>query len=295
MAKGEIMHIIYSNFGLLKGRQPTIKLAKIAPKSCTLPMKSESFNRRCHIKVQDASYRLEIVENTVLLNPTVISNSPFINVNKRWVRLSIGLIFNAIGIVFTINANMGLGPWNALHMGLSYLTGISFGRIIIIVGLFLLLLTYQMDKSIGFGTLACTFGLGISVDFILNLNLIFVSHHILLGIPMLLFGMELIAIGSYFYIGSAFGTGPRDGLMVALTKATNRPVGLIRSLIEVSVLIVGALLGAQIGLGTLIVGFGIGPIVQMTFRKLNFDVTTVTHEVLLNKSKPLAPPIRHRN
>lgn len=206
---------------------------------------------------------------------------------KRLMHLTIGLILNAVGIVFTINAQMGLGPWNALHMGLSYITGISFGKIIIIVGLFLLIFIYQMDRSIGIGTLACVFGLGVSVDFTLYLNLIPVSHHLITGIPMLLIGMELIAIGSYFYIKSAFGTGPRDGLMVVLTRVTGKPVGLIRGLIEVSVLIVGYLLGAKIGLGTLIVGFGIGPMVEMTWKALKFDVTTVSHDVFLQKSKPI--------
>jgi uncharacterized membrane protein YczE len=101
---------------------------------------------------------------------------------------------------------------------------------------------------------------------------------------MLITGMFLIALGSYFYIGSRFGTGPRDGLMVALTRVSKKPVGLIRGLIEMTVLLLGYLLGAKIGLGTIILAFGIGPIVQLTFRILRFDVHTVTHDSLLQKA-----------
>lgn len=73
---------------------------------------------------------------------------------KRWLHLIIGLILYAVGIVFTINANMGLAPWNALHMGLTNITGISFGMIINIVGLLVLIFTYQLGESIGIGTLS---------------------------------------------------------------------------------------------------------------------------------------------
>lgn len=203
---------------------------------------------------------------------------------QRWFHLTIGLMLYAVGIVFTINANMGLAPWDALHMGLTYITGISFGIISIIVGLLVLLFTYQLDESIGIGTLSNIIVIGVLIDLIFYLNLIPVSQHMLTGIPMLLIGMELIALGSYFYIGSAFGTGPRDGLMVALTRVTGRPVGLIRGLIEVTVLIAGYLLGAKIGLGTLIVGLGIGPIVQLTFKVLKFDVHTISHNAFIQKS-----------
>ncbi len=206
---------------------------------------------------------------------------------KRWLHLTIGLTLYAVGIVFTINANMGLAPWDALHMGLTYITGISFGMISIIVGLLVLLFTYQLDESIGIGTLSNIIVIGVLIDLIFYLNLIPVSPHMLTGIPMLLIGMELIALGSYFYIGSAFGTGPRDGLMVALTRVTGRPVGLIRGLIEVTVLTAGYLLGAKIGFGTLIVGLGIGPIVQITFKVLNFDVKTISHDSFLQKSKSI--------
>ena len=210
---------------------------------------------------------------------------------KRWMQLFIGLMFYAVGIVFTINANMGLAPWDAFHMGLTYITHLSFGLISIIVGLLVLLITYQLNEGIGIGTIANIVVIGVLIDLIFYLNLIPVVHNMVAGTAMLIIGMELIALGSFFYIGSGFGTGPRDGLMVALTRTTKKPIGLIRASIEISVLIAGYLLGAKIGIGTLIVGFGIGPIVQITFKLLKFNVNTVNHRVILIKNGHIQPEL----
>lgn len=206
---------------------------------------------------------------------------------KRWLHLTIGLILYAVGIVFIINANMGLTSWDALHMGLTYVTKLTFGTISILVGFVILIFTYQLNESIGIGTLTNIIGIGLLIDLLFYLNIIPLSHSKLSGLPMLIIGMELIALGSYFYIGAGFGTGPRDGLMVALTRVTGKPIGLIRGLIEVTVLSSGYLLGAKVGLGTLIVGLSIGPIIQITFKVLKFDVHIISHNAFIQKNKPL--------
>lgn len=204
---------------------------------------------------------------------------------NRIARLALGLVLYAIGIVLTINGNLGLAPWDALHVGLSQTTGISFGQISIVVGLLVLLINYHLYESIGIGTLLNIFVIGFLIDGIFHYQLIPVSQSIISGIPMIISGMLLIALASYFYISAGFGTGPRDGLMVALTRTTEKPVGLIRGCIEISVLSLGVLLGAKIGLGTVILAFGFGPVIQTTFKLLNFDVKRVSHTSFLQKSK----------
>lgn len=205
--------------------------------------------------------------------------------NKRLLHLLIGLLLYAVGIVFTIQGNLGLAPWDALHMGLVNITHLSFGLVSILVGFIILLFTYQLNESIGIGTLANIIIIGLLIDLIFALNLIPLATRLFSGIPMLLIGMEMIALGSYFYIGSGFGTGPRDGLMVALTRVTNKPIGFIRGIIEITVFIAGFFLGAKIGIGTLILAFGMGPIIQITFKLLKFDVNTIIHDAFLHKSK----------
>lgn len=203
---------------------------------------------------------------------------------KRYLRLSVGLILFAIGIVFTINGNLGLAPWDAFHVGLSQTLGISFGQVSIVVGLSVVIINYHLRESIGIGTIMNIFVIGILIDIIFKLNLIPVSSHTVIGMIMLIAGMFLIAFASYCYIGSGFGTGPRDGLMVALTRMTKKPVGLVRGSIELTVLALGFLLGAKVGIGTLILGFGIGPIIQVTFKILNFKVEEIQHDAFLKKT-----------
>lgn len=214
--------------------------------------------------------------------PTPISQETHM-FTKRKLRLFIGLILYALGIVFTIQANLGLSPWDALHSGLSRVMGITFGQVSILVGFIVVSITYQFHEPIGIGTILNTFSIGLFIDYFFYIDLIKLSNHFLSGVFMLFLGMFLIALASFFYIGSGYGTGPRDGLMVALTRTTKKPVGLIRGSIEMTVLFLGYLLGAKIGIGTLLLAFGMGPIIQLTFKHFSFDVSRVTHDFFLQK------------
>lgn len=202
----------------------------------------------------------------------------------RYGRLLIGLVLYAVGIVLSIKANLGLAPWDAFHTGLSMLTGFTFGQVSIAVGVAVILITYQLKEAIGIGTIANIFCIGIVIDFLFKYQLIPAAPNVAVGVLMIFSGMVTIALASYFYIGSGFGTGPRDGLMVALTRELNKPVGLIRGMIEVTVLILGYLLGAKIGIGTLLLGVGIGPVVQIVFKLLKFEVKHIEHTAILQKS-----------
>lgn len=202
---------------------------------------------------------------------------------SRYIRLTIGIILYAVGLVLMVNANLGLAPWEAFHIGLSQSTGLSFGTISIIVGFLIIGVTYQLYESIGLGTIASNFFVGIFVDILFTFKVIPVATSFFQGLFMIFLGMVLLAFATYYYIGSAFGTGPRDGLMVALTRELNKPVGLIRGTIELSVLALGYLLGAKIGIGTLIIGIGIGPIIQIIFQFLKFDVKNIEHNAFLQK------------
>ena len=204
---------------------------------------------------------------------------------KRIARLSLGIILYAIGIVFSINANLGVAPWDVFHQGITNISVLTFGQTSIIVGFILVIINYYLKEKVGFGTICNMIFIGLLIDIIFKYNLIPVSTHYLTGSLMIFLGMILISLATYFYIGAEFGIGPRDGLMVALRKKTGLSIGLIRGGIEIFVLIIGFILGGQIGIGTLIMAFSIGPIVQLTFKLLNFKVTEVKHDYLVfNKS-----------
>ncbi|MDF2596470.1 MAG: putative rane protein [Clostridia bacterium] len=203
---------------------------------------------------------------------------------KRLFALFLGILLYAFGIVLSIEANLGIAPWDAFHQGISTLTGITMGQAGIGVGILILIFNYWLKEKIGLGTIVNILGIGLMIDFLLYLDIIPTMHSLVGGITAIVVSMFVIAFGSYFYIGSGYGIGPRDGLMVGLVKKTNKKVGFIRGVIELSVLVIGVVLGGKIGIGTVILGIGIGPIVQLTFKFLNFDVSTIKHQYLFERN-----------
>lgn len=201
----------------------------------------------------------------------------FIN---RFSRLILGLFLYALGIVITLNAQIGYAPWEVFHVGLAKSTGMSIGMASIVAGLVIGVLAIVLGEKLGLGTLLNMFLIGVFLDFILNFHWIPSASNIAIGIVMLILGLFIIALASYFYIGSGFGAGPRDSLMVALTRKTKLPIGLCRGFIELLAVIAGWRLGGMLGIGTVISALAIGFCVQITFKLLHFDTTTIAHETL---------------
>ncbi len=210
------------------------------------------------------------------------------NYVKRTIRLIFGLFLYALGSFLSIQANIGLAPWEAFSMGGSYLTHISYGNIVVISSFVIIVIDFAFKEKIGFGTILNAILIGKFVDLIQFANIIPLMSNFWLGILMLLFGEVVICVGSYFYIGASLGCGPRDALMVALGKRMPKvPIGAIRGLIEGAVLIIGWLLGAKIGVGTIISVFGIGLVLQFTFKLLRFDVKNIEHESVADTVKAM--------
>lgn len=195
-------------------------------------------------------------------------------------RLLIGYFLYAVGIVMTINAQQGLGPWGVFHQGLALRFNITFGIAVIIVGAAIVILDFILGERVGWGTIGNVIFIGTFIDLITILNLIPVFESTALSYLMMIAGMFTISLAAYFYLSARLGAGPRDGLMIALTKHTNKPVGLIRSLIEFTALTIGYFLGGSVGWGTLIMSLGLGFFFQMTFKMLNFDVKKVKHRFI---------------
>jgi uncharacterized membrane protein YczE len=208
------------------------------------------------------------------------------NYVKRITKLIFGLFLYSLGSFLTIQANAGLAPWEAFSMGGAHLTHLSYGNVVVITGLVIIVIDFALKEKVGFGTILNAILIGKFVDLIQFTNIIPKMSNLGLGLLILLLGQVIICIGSYFYIGSSLGCGPRDALMVALGKRMPRlPIGVIRGLIEVTVLIIGWLLGAKVGIGTAIYVFGIGFILQFTFKLLHFDVKNIAHESISDTIK----------
>lgn len=198
----------------------------------------------------------------------------------RLLRLVWGVFLFALGIAITLNAQIGYAPWDVFHAGVAQSSGISIGTASIGIGVIIVILVILLKEKLGVGTLANMIVVGLLLDVILGSQILPVANNLLLGIAMLILGLFVIALASYFYIGSAFGAGPRDSLMVALARKTGLAIGVCRGAIELTALLGGWLLGGMVGLGTVISVFMAGFSVQVTFKLLKFDVTQVQHQTL---------------
>ena len=198
----------------------------------------------------------------------------------RLIRLIFGLFVYAVGIVFTINAQIGYTTWDVLHVGMSKTIGMTIGSASIIVGMAVVFISFLLGEKLGLGTLLNMILIGLFIDLIMHYSIIPVSNQFFTGILMMVIGLFIIALASFFYMGSAFGAGPRDSLMVALTRKTGLPIGICRAALDFSAAVVGWKLGGMLGLGTVISAFGGGFFIQVTFRLLRFDAKTINHETL---------------
>lgn len=195
-------------------------------------------------------------------------------------RLVFGLFVFAAGSVCVLNAAIGVSPWDVLHQGVSNVTGITVGKANIYSGVIIIAIDILLGQAIGWGTLANMYLIGTFID-LLMLNGIIPGFQAFIPNLILLFtGIILQGLGVYLYIAVGWGAGPRDGLMVVLTKRTGKSVRLIKSSIEVCVVVIGFLLGGNFGVGTLIMAMLSGPIWQYLFKLLNFNISTVEHRFI---------------
>ncbi|WP_419822877.1 YczE/YyaS/YitT family protein [Anoxybacterium hadale] len=203
----------------------------------------------------------------------------------RLLRLLLGLLLYAVGIVVTLNARIGYAPWDVFHVGFAKTTGISIGTASIIAGAVIGIVAVLLGEKLGLGTILNMVLIGVFLDLILRLSIIPQASNFVLGTIMLIIGLFIIALASYFYIGSAFGAGPRDSLMVALTRKTKLSVGVCRGTIELLAVLAGWMLGGMVGFGTILSAFAIGFCVQTTFKLLKFDAAEIQHETFVQTYK----------
>lgn len=199
---------------------------------------------------------------------------------KRFSKLLFGLSLCALGISITISAKVGYSPWEVFHAGVASTFHIEIGTASIFVGLIIGILSLLLGEKIGIGTVLNMVLIGLMMNVILGANILPTSENLFIGILLLMIGIAIFSLGSYFYIGSGFGAGPRDSLMVAVTRITKLPIGVCRSSVELCAVFVGWKLGGLIGLGTVISAFCIGFFIHTIFRLFKFDPTTIHHENL---------------
>ncbi|WP_454344696.1 membrane protein YczE [Streptomyces canus] len=193
--------------------------------------------------------------------PTLSTQS---RLGRRLIQLYAGLALYGVSSTLLVEAGLGLEPWGVLHQGLAELTGVSIGVVSIAVGAAVLLLWIPMRQRPGLGTVSNVFVVGLAMD--ATLAAVPHVHGLALRIPLLLAGIVLNGAATGLYIAAGFGPGPRDGLMTGLHRRTGRSIRLMRTAVEVTVVVTGFVLGGTLGAGTLLYAVSIGPLAQVFLR-----------------------------
>lgn len=190
---------------------------------------------------------------------------------RRLPQLLVGLVLYGVSLAMMVRATLGLAPWDVLHSGFIRHVPITLGQAVIVFSFLVLLLWIPLREKPGIGTVANAFLVGLSADATLAV----------LGEPdawsarvvLLVAGVVLNGLATALYIGSQFGRGPRDGLMTGFARRSGLSLRLVRTVLEITVVVLGLLLGGVLGIGTVLYALGIGPLAQVMLPWVTVDVS----------------------
>ena len=181
---------------------------------------------------------------------------------RRLTQLYAGLVLYGLSMALMIRSGLGLDPWDVFHQGLARQTGLSFGTVTIAVGAVVLLLWIPLRQRPGLGTISNVVVIGLVVDG--TLTVLPPGEGLPVRAALLVVGIVANGAATGLYLGAGLGPGPRDGLMTGLVARRPRlSIRLVRTVIEVTVLALGWLLGGTVGLGTVAYALAIGPLAQL--------------------------------
>ncbi len=180
---------------------------------------------------------------------------------RRVLQLLLGLTLYGASMGMLVRSTLGLDPWDVFHEGVAGRTDLSFGGVVIVVGVLVLLLWVPLRQWPGLGTIANAVVIGVVTD--VTLAMLEAPTALAPRVLLLVGGVVLNGLAGALYIGAQLGPGPRDGLMTGLVRRTGWSVRLVRTGLEVTVLSVGFLLGGTVGIGTVLYALSIGPLLQV--------------------------------
>lgn len=180
---------------------------------------------------------------------------------RRLIRLYAGLVLYGVTMAMLVESTLGLDPWDVFHEGVAKHVPLTFGQVVIATGAVVMLLWIPLRQKPGLGTISNIIVIGLAAD--AGLALLPTPDDLVARWLLLIGGIVGNGLAGAMYIGADFGTGPRDGLWSGLVRLTGRSIRLWRTVIEVTVLMTGFLLGGTVGVGTVLYALAIGPLVQL--------------------------------
>jgi len=180
---------------------------------------------------------------------------------RRLAQLYAGLALYGFSTALLVNSELGLDPWDVFHQGVAERTDITIGVATVVISAFVMLLWIPLRQRPGIGTISNAILIGLVVDAVLTF--LPEPDELPVRTVFLISGIVLNGVATGMYIGAGLGPGPRDGLMTGWSARSGRSIRLVRTLIEVGVLIVGWLLGGTVGVGTAAYALAIGPLAHV--------------------------------
>jgi uncharacterized membrane protein YczE len=211
-----------------------------------------------------------VVSGPILAHDGSVLQTPALRTDRRLprrlVQLYAGLALYGFSMALLVRSDLGVMPWDVLHQGIAGQVGLSIGVVSMIVGALVLLAWIPLRERPGLGTVSNVVVIGLAID--ATLALLDPPSSLAVRIVFVVAGIGLNAVATAAYVGVRFGPGPRDGLMTGLVRRTGGSVRLVRTAIEVVVVLSGWLLGGTFGLATVLYALAIGPLVQVLLPRL---------------------------
>jgi uncharacterized membrane protein YczE len=198
--------------------------------------------------------------------PVLVDLGPFAQLRagrlgRRLPQLYVGLVLYGLSLAMMVRGDLGLAPWDVLHSGLIRHVPITLGQAVVLMSFVVLVLWVPLREMPGIGTISNAVVVGLSAD--AGLALLDRPDAWALRIGLMVGGVLLCGLASAMYIGAQLGRGPRDGLMTGLHRRTGLSLRLVRTALEVTVVLIGLTLGGVLGVGTVLYALAIGPLTQL--------------------------------
>lgn len=180
---------------------------------------------------------------------------------RRLPQLYLGLVLYGVSLALMVRGALGLAPWDVLHSGFIRHAPMTLGQAVVLFSFVVLVLWIPLREMPGLGTISNAVVVGLSAD--ATLAVLDRPDALAARIALMLGGVVLCGFASALYIGAQLGRGPRDGLMTGLARRTGLSLRLVRTALEVGVVVIGLLLGGVLGVGTVVYALAIGPLTQL--------------------------------
>jgi uncharacterized membrane protein YczE len=191
---------------------------------------------------------------------------------RRLAQLLAGLFLYGWSMAMMVRSGLGLDPWDVFHYGLTRHVPLSFGQVTILVGAVVLLAWIPLKQRPGIGTILNILVIGLAADF--GLSAMSQPGNLVGRSVLLVGGIVLNGLAGALYVGAHLGPGPRDGLWVAVTRRYGLSIRVVRTVIELSVLVIGWLMGGVVGVGTVLYALSIGHLNQFFMRYVRVEDPT---------------------